>query len=155
MTINTTHRGLTFSAVVTNASPFWKGILWASRATSMGYQWPVGDGKSVRFWVDHWFGSSSLAIQFFDIHTIYNEQNAAIRDAWDGTQLKITFRRGFSNKMMQQWEDLVQVVSGLILNTEPDQMVWKLHNSGIYNAQSFHAVINFRGVTPSLSMMFL
>jgi len=35
------------------ASPFWKGVLWASKAAQLGAKWKVGDGKSIRFWEDH------------------------------------------------------------------------------------------------------
>jgi hypothetical protein len=47
------------------ASPFWKGMLWAAKATKMGYRWKIGNGKRVRFWEDLWFGSCSLAIQYW------------------------------------------------------------------------------------------
>uniref|UniRef100_A0ACD5VCI3 Uncharacterized protein n=1 Tax=Avena sativa TaxID=4498 RepID=A0ACD5VCI3_AVESA len=42
------------------ASPFLKVVMWAARAAHMGYQWKVGNGKKVKFWEDHWFGSCSL-----------------------------------------------------------------------------------------------
>jgi hypothetical protein len=47
------------------ASPFWKGMLWAAKATKMGYRWKIGNGKRVRFWEDLWFGSCSLVIQYW------------------------------------------------------------------------------------------
>jgi hypothetical protein len=47
-----------------SASPFWKKFMWVAQAAKMGYKWHVGDGKSVRFWEDQWFGSYSLAIQY-------------------------------------------------------------------------------------------
>jgi len=45
-------------------SPFWKGVLWASKAAKLGVTWKIGNDNSVRFWEDHWFGNCSLAIQF-------------------------------------------------------------------------------------------
>ena len=56
------------------ASPFWKGVMWALQAARMGIKWLVGDGKRVRFWEDHWFGNSSLAIQYWPLDII-NEQH--------------------------------------------------------------------------------
>ena len=47
-----------------NISPFWKGVMWACKAAKMGYSWKIGDGKSVRFREDRWFGNSSLAMCF-------------------------------------------------------------------------------------------
>ena len=46
------------------SSPFWKGVLWASKAAKLGVTWKIGNGNSVRFWEGHWFGNCSLAIQF-------------------------------------------------------------------------------------------
>jgi hypothetical protein len=37
------------------ASPFWKGILWAAQAAKIGYRWHACDGTKIRFWDDHWF----------------------------------------------------------------------------------------------------
>jgi hypothetical protein len=53
-----------FACPELGASPFWKGVLWATRAAKMGYRWKIGNVRSVKFWEDHWFGSYSLAIQF-------------------------------------------------------------------------------------------
>lgn len=47
----------------TKASPFWKAVLWALQAAQMGIMWKIGNGELVRFWEDHWFENSSLAIQ--------------------------------------------------------------------------------------------
>jgi hypothetical protein len=52
------------------ASPFWKGVLWASKAAQLGVRWKIGDGKSIRFWEDHWFGNCSLTIQFWELYIL-------------------------------------------------------------------------------------
>lgn len=59
-------------SVDTTVSPFWKGVMWALHAARMGIGWLVGDGQKVRFWEDHWFGNSSLAIQFWPLYVICN-----------------------------------------------------------------------------------
>jgi len=55
-------------------SPFWKGVLWASKAAKLGVSWKIGNGHSVRFWEDHWFGNCSLAIQYWDLYMIANQK---------------------------------------------------------------------------------
>ena len=65
------------------ASPFWKGVLWACKAAKMGYSWKIGDGRTVRFWEDQWFGNSSLAIQFWPLYSIVNEKGTTVAEAWD------------------------------------------------------------------------
>jgi len=131
-----------------NASPFWKGVQWAAQAAALGYQWVVGDGKKVRFWEDHWFGNSSLAVQFWQLYTINNEQGATISQVWDGVDLKLTFRRAVSQQLMLQWDELSQIVNSITLSTEEDAIIWKFNSSGQYSVQSLYAVLNFRGVSP-------
>jgi hypothetical protein len=53
-----------------HGSPFWKWVLLAAKASKMGYMWKIGDGRNVRFWEDQWFGSCSLAIQFWEVYSI-------------------------------------------------------------------------------------
>lgn len=58
----------------------------------MGYKWIVGNGQSIRLWEDHWFGNSSLAIQFWEIYFICNQQSARLCDVWDGPTIRLSFR---------------------------------------------------------------
>jgi hypothetical protein len=44
-------------------------VLWATKAAKMGYQWKVGDGKKIKFRKDHWFGTYSLAIQYWEVYS--------------------------------------------------------------------------------------
>jgi hypothetical protein len=63
-----------FGCRMDNASPFWKRVLWASKATKMGYKWVIGDGSKVRFCEDQWFGHTSLATLSWDLYFVYNQQ---------------------------------------------------------------------------------
>jgi hypothetical protein len=90
-----------------NTSPFWKGVMWTAQAARMGYRWCVRDGKKVRFWEDHWFGSCSLTIQYWDMYTIINEQGCTLAEAWDGSNLRFTFRRTVNRRVMNQWLELL------------------------------------------------
>jgi hypothetical protein len=56
------------------SSPFWKGVLWTAKAAKMGYKWHIGDGQNIRFWEDQWFGSCSLAIEYWELYSISNEK---------------------------------------------------------------------------------
>jgi hypothetical protein len=95
-----------FACSPVGVSPFWKGVLWAAEAATIGYQWRVGNGRRVKFWEDQWFGTSSLAIQYWEVYCLANEQNCSIADVWDGTSLKITFRRCFDHQLMIQWLEI-------------------------------------------------
>jgi hypothetical protein len=47
-----------FHSNKTHASPFWKGVILATKALKFGYRWVIGNGLKVRFWEDIWFGSA-------------------------------------------------------------------------------------------------
>jgi hypothetical protein len=51
-----------FCSSIDGSSQFFKGVMWAAKATKIGYRWKIGDGRKVKFWEDNWLGSSSLAI---------------------------------------------------------------------------------------------
>jgi hypothetical protein len=128
------------------SSPFWKGVLWAIQAAKMGYKWEVGDRRKVRFWEDQWFGSCSLAIQYWKIYSIINEQGCSIKEAWGGMALRFTFRRTVNNRLMNQWYELEQIASSINFTDEPDSVIWQLNSIGRYSVQSLYAVVNDRGV---------
>jgi hypothetical protein len=98
-------------------------VLWALTAAKFGYQWMVGNGQNIKFWEDQWFGGTSLAIYFWKLYIICNEQTKTICEIWDGSELKLPFRRGFNERLMLQWEELRATVHNLNLNEEPDQLV--------------------------------
>lgn len=54
------------------ASPFLKGVIWASQVAKFGYMWQVGKGNKIRFWEDYWIGSSTLAIHIWALYDIVN-----------------------------------------------------------------------------------
>jgi hypothetical protein len=41
--------------------------MWAAGAIRFGYKWLVGDGKSIKFWEDTWYGNAPLAVIYWDI----------------------------------------------------------------------------------------
>jgi hypothetical protein len=130
------------------ASNFWKGIMWAAQVARMGFRWKVGRGDTIRFWEDIWLDSSSLAIQYWEIYSIINEQNGTIAELWDGCNLRCTFRRTVDIRLFNLWEEVLSIASSLVLSSEDDEPVWQFHSSGVYSSQSLYRVINFRGVIP-------
>ena len=118
------------------------------KAVKLGYKWSVGNGRSVKFWEDIWFGNSPLATQFWDLYCIANDKNKTIVDTWDGETLKISFRRNFDDELMQQWLDLDSIARSIIFTDTEDSLIWQFESKGIYSSKSLYAVINFRGVQP-------
>lgn len=73
----------------------------AALAAKMGYRWHVGNGRSIKFWEDNWLGTSSLAIQFWDLYEIVNEKGDTIVNLWDGENLMCTFRRTVNQRFVE------------------------------------------------------
>jgi hypothetical protein len=113
----------------------------------MGYAWRVGNGRKIKFWEDEWFGSSSLAIQYWDLYSIINEQGKTIEQAWNGVNLKFTFRRTVDTRLWSQWQEVIEIATDLQLGDEEDTMIWKFNSSGRFSVQSLYDVINDRGQT--------
>ena len=137
-----------FCSSSTQASTFWKGVLWAAKALKFGYKWHVGNGKKVRFWEDNWFGNAPLTVQFWDLFCICDQKGVTLSEVWDGSEVKLTFRRTFTEEMITRWFELIGIVEGVCLSEEGDSLVWQYESNGIYSTQSLYAVINFRGVQP-------
>jgi hypothetical protein len=137
-----------FYCPTTGASPFWKGVMWAAKAARIGFQWQVGNGRKIKFWEGQWFGTSSLAIQYWDVYILAHEQNLSIAEAWDGTQLRISFRRCFDHDLMVKWFEIVQIAQTLSQNDKQDTLIWMIEANGLFSVKSMYVIINFRGVTP-------
>jgi hypothetical protein len=75
-----------------------------------GYKWIPGNGRKIRFLEDIWFGIAPLAIQFWELYCICNEKTKTLAEIWVERELRLSFRRTFTEYMMQLWDDLVGVV---------------------------------------------
>ncbi|KAJ1270694.1 hypothetical protein BS78_06G071300 [Paspalum vaginatum] len=120
--------------------------MFAVRAVKFGFRWKIGNGQKVKFWKDNWLGSSSLAIQFWDLYILVNEKTKAVADLWDGESLKCTFRRSFDGVLYQAWLEVIQLAYTIRLSDEEDELIWQFNSNGVYSSQSLYKIINFRGI---------
>jgi hypothetical protein len=86
-------------------------------------------------------------VQFWDIYWVCNEPLATIKDVWDGNTLKLTFRRYFSDSLMEQWFELERVANNISFSNDCDSLIWTYSTSGQYSTSSCYSIISFRGVT--------
>jgi hypothetical protein len=77
----------------------------------------------VRFWEDLWLGTSSLAIQFWELYCIVNEQGKTIAELWDGVDLKCNFRRCVDSRLMEMWEEFISIAQTLELSDIDDELI--------------------------------
>ena len=99
--------------------------MWALQAVKMGYEWQIGDGRLVRLWEDTWYGNTPLATQYWDLYVLVNEKNKTIADLWDGQELKCTFRRTFSDELILQRFELIEILSLTDFTQGTDSLIWK------------------------------
>jgi hypothetical protein len=84
----------------------------------------VGNGKKIRFWEDCWLGNTSLAITYWPLYVINEQQGKTVQEIWDGENFMLTFRRSVSSNLMNLWWELVGLVDDTSLSEEDDQILW-------------------------------
>jgi hypothetical protein len=89
-----------------------------------------------------------LAIQYWELYNIINEQNMSVTELWDDSNLKCTFRRCVDLKLFHLWEEVVSIASSINFMDEEDEPIWQFYSSGLYSSHFLYIVINFRGVSP-------
>jgi hypothetical protein len=50
-----------------------------------------------------------------------NEQGKTIQQIWDGSTLKLTFRKNFSVSLMQQWYELEVIATSISFSLDIDE----------------------------------
>ena len=111
----------------------------------------VGNGKTIRFWEDHWFGNCSLAIQFWDLYVLAEQTNRCIAELWDGENLSISFKRRVSPRLMRMWLDLVSIAESISYSDDCDAIIWAFDGSSKFSVQAVCKTISFRGVQPAFT----
>jgi hypothetical protein len=81
------------------------------------------------------------------MYSIINEQGCSVYDAWDGAQLKFSFRRIVDSRLKQQWYELLQIASDIHFTDESDAIIWHFNSSDRYSVQSLYVVVNDRGIS--------
>ena len=113
-----------------------------------GYRWIVGDGAKFRFWEDTSFGTAPLVVQFWGLFSICNQIGAPLSEVWVNGEVRLSFRRTFSDQMFSRWLELVEIVSSIEYNDGGDSLVWEYDSKRVYTSKSLYAIINFRGIVP-------
>ena len=124
----------------------------ASKAGQLGVRWKIGDGKSIRFWEDHWFGNCSLTIQFWELYTIADQKNKSIADY--GETLKISFRRDVSPRLMNQWLDLVSIAESISFSDDCDSIIWAFDGSNKFSVQAIYKKIASEAFSMCIHLLF-
>lgn len=96
----------------------------------------------------NWLGNSSLAIQYWELYVIVNENNKSVHELRDGSDLRCTFRRTVDSALFRKWEEVIQLALTIDFTHEQDEMIWTFNSQGVYSSMSLYGVINNRGFRP-------
>jgi hypothetical protein len=69
-----------------------------------------------------------------------------VKDAWGGNSLRFSFRRTVNQRLMSQWNELLQIGSSIQFTEESNSIIWKFNSTGKYSVQSLYDVVNRRCV---------
>lgn len=53
-----------------------------------------------------------------------NEKEKIVAEAWDGTNLKFTFRRTVSMHLMNMWHEVCAIAELISFNDDCDAIIW-------------------------------
>lgn len=89
----------------------------------------MGNGSTIAFWQDRWYGESNLA-NYFPILSQYCTEEHITRVTRDN-RLQLSFMRSFTGKQLEDLQQLYQRVQSIQLDsTIPDQIEWRWGNHG-------------------------
>jgi hypothetical protein len=128
------------------SSPFWKSLCWAAPSVRTGYNWKLGNGNKMLFWLDTWVSHCSLATLFWDLFSICNEPMATVDQVLVDGQVHLSFRRCFSPHMIGRWDGLCSLLLPISLSDEMDIPVWVFETSGVYSVKSFYRIVSDGGI---------
>ncbi|OMP09544.1 hypothetical protein COLO4_05373 [Corchorus olitorius] len=108
---------------VNKCSSIWKNILIPRRhehtdiaSLSYGMSTIVGNGKNIKFWLDHWIGDGPLNLRFPRIFSLAVDKDARIADlrTLDNAEWRwsIRLKRNLFSWETEQWNDLQVPVLG-------------------------------------------
>lgn len=107
-----------------NVSQFWRGLLNIKRWMSFGSEWVLGNGESISFWQDVWWGTCPLKTLFPAIFRICNQQELLLSHLNQEGPDCLTFRRSFGPEEILEWGDLKEIIEQIEVSDSHDKLVW-------------------------------
>jgi hypothetical protein len=126
-----------------NDSPFWKGIMGGKDDSLIVGLSSLEMEKILDFWEDMWLGGKSLSSQYPALYNIITHKNVRVADVLASTPLNINFRQVLRDDTWEPWLNLVQRLTSIQLNDEPDRFSWNLTSFGVFSVKSLYADLFF------------
>ena len=75
----------------------------------------------------------ALPLNFGVSMSSVTKKNLCVADLWDGVDLKISFRRGVNETLMQDWFTLVAIAESITYSDDCDAIIWSFDNSSKFS----------------------
>ena len=130
-------------ARASGASQFWKDLVKLRPTFQSLVKFVVHNGRSTRFWLDWWCGSTMLANAFPVLFSYYPDHEISIFSSnnWD-----LQHRRSLSPEELVDWQRLVAFFP--VLSEGEDLVVWPHSPSGRFSVKSLYGKL-ISGTTTS------
>lgn len=123
-------------APATRGSQFWKDLVRVRDVFREHVKFVVGNGSSIRFWLDWWSGDSPLASSFPILFSYCSNQEISIselsRNNWD-----LGLRRSLSPAELGDWHRLAALFP--VLSEGKDSVAWPHAASGKFSVKSLYS----------------
>lgn len=114
---------------------------------NLGLNWSLGNGNSIFFWLDRWFGECSLYCIFPNLFRIATNQQITVSAAFSNSILSLHFQGHLSGILLQEWVQLQNALNSISLHPSvPDTISWRWSSHFRFNVHSFYQWLDYGGI---------
>ncbi|KAJ9698913.1 hypothetical protein PVL29_007804 [Vitis rotundifolia] len=117
----------------------WKEILKEACWCWDKFQFKVGKGTKIKFWIDHWCGNATLSQIFPQLSSLDDQKNATINEVWDSSfgqgGWNLRFSRDFNDWELDLIGELLNLLRDCKITLEEDSVYWKGGGSDIFGVK--------------------
>lgn len=99
-------------------------------------------GKQTTFWKDVWLEKCPLSVSFPRLFRICHDKAISVHTA-GSCSWNSSYRRGFGEPEVREWNALMAKLSEVTLTEEEDGVIWNLEPSGKFTTKSIYRFITF------------
>lgn len=124
-----------------STSQLWKNVIDLFPSFVLHVRFSVGNGTSIRFWRDLWWGEQSLSLSFRSLFCLLIYKEAKVSDVISSSPSSLSWNIQFSHDLYD-WEvdmvgDLMSLLKEVFLSQSfLDQRIWTLESSGKFSSKS-------------------
>ncbi|RVW70045.1 hypothetical protein CK203_059033 [Vitis vinifera] len=123
----------------------WKEILKEACWCWDNFQFKVGKGTKIKFWIDHWCGNAALSQIFPLLFALAVHRNATVNEVWDSSfgqgGWNLRFCRDFNDWELDLIGELLILLRDCRISSEEDSVFWKGGGSGIFGVKDTYILM--------------